>query len=164
MLSLWCKAWYIIIIFLSFGPFTWVPLLSILRMVQSTLQREFPWCFYFWWDAAGELGFEKLSCSSEVLLYCFFFRLGFFYGVRFHYSQVLIVFSFLQASRFFPGSEVLFLLLFIISPFFHFNQSIFFYAKFHCYILGKYSKSLYQSLRYFFIFGKLLDAVQVVIL
>ena len=62
-------------VFLSFGLFIWVPLLSSLRMVLSILQGELLRCLSLWWDFCCRVCFRVFSFlrGSFFLLFLFIF-------------------------------------------------------------------------------------------
>ena len=103
--------------FLSSGPFVLVPLLFILRMVKSILQRSTAQMFIllmrFLLSLVSRFFFVRLRYSYLIL----FFHLYLFDGVRFQYSQVLVIFLFSPCSDFswfgssIPSVICLFLLL-----------------------------------------------------
>ena len=83
-------------------------LLSHSKMISSILQGVLPGVYLLDVTSAAEFGFEKLSRSSEVP-FCFFFHPRLFNGIRFQYSEVLVIFIF----WFSLDLVVLFLLLFV---------------------------------------------------
>ena len=87
----------------------------------------------------------------------FFFHLFFFDGVHFQYSQILVNFlcSYAFLIWLFRSSNCFSL------PTFHYQNSIFFGAKFHSYILTVYSYCSHHGLEFFYIFGKYLDIIHV---
>ena len=63
--------------FLSTDPFVWIPLLSILRMVPSILQRRLPRCLSFWWCFCSRAWSRKAFSFFWGTHFLFFFNLLF---------------------------------------------------------------------------------------
>ena len=116
--------------------FIWLMNLSIL---QAEMLRFWSLCSDFccrtWF-----LVFTFVWCTYSF--WTLFFNLRLFEGVRFLYTQVLVIFLFAMILSWFGTT-----LSSVISPFLLFIITIaYFYAKFHSYILAVYSYCLFQSL------------------
>ena len=84
--------------FLSSGWFFWILPWSILRMVSNILQEVLLGVYSIDEISAAELVFQKFSFSSEVLFSYFFLWSPLFYGDRFQYSLVHVIFLFSKHS------------------------------------------------------------------
>ena len=79
---------------------------------RCTAQTLIPWVDFF-----TNRGFKKFSPSHVILIFDFYFYLHLFDGVRFHNSQELVSFLFLEISDFFLDLVNLLFLLFIFFRF-----------------------------------------------
>ena len=101
--------------FLSSGPFLWVHSLSIFRMVPSILQGRQPWCLSHWCNLCSRVWFRETSSFVWGTHFLFFFHLYLFNGVRFQYSQVLVIFLFSKCrDSFWFGNSILSVISFSI--------------------------------------------------
>ena len=139
ILSLLCKVLCIVLNFvISFLVFWSICWSSFPHPFQEcsrvSYKGDSPGVYPFDKLPSAELGFEKFSRSSEVLFSYFFFHFPVFDGVRFQFSQVLVIFLFSKRSDFYFDLVVLLIPLF---TFFRFSLLAWnlFYAKFHSYIL-----------------------------
>ena len=145
--------------FLSSGPFIEILPLSISRMVASILEVGQLRCLTLWWDSSCKIWFREVFSFVWDTLKNFFFNLHLFDGVRFLFSQVLVIFLFFERSDSFLTWQFYSFcyLSFSASPYEH---DTFFYTEFHSSILTLYSYCLYQS-PLLLHFWKQLDVVHV---
>ena len=104
--------------------------------------------------SATQFTFEKFSRSSEVLFSYFHFHFGFFYGIRFQYSQLLVIFFLYKSSDAFLILQ-LHSFRCISYQLFHYKHGTIFKPYFipisYLYILTVYVR---VSSSFFYIFGK----------
>ena len=119
--------------FSSSGLFVWVPHVSILRRVGSILQEVLPRCFFFWWDFNAWFR-EAFSFVWGTFFLISLFHLHLFDCICFEFSLVLVILLFSDRSDFFLTWQFY---SFLYSSFSTFpsEHSVFFYAKFHSFIL-----------------------------
>ena len=105
------------LISISFGLFVCVLPLSILRMVQNILQGELPRCLFLWWDFYSRVWFWEVFLFFWETLNLLFLWFLFVSWCPLPIFPSNCNFHFLYVFRCFLDSIVLFLLLFLFSPF-----------------------------------------------
>ena len=124
--------------FLTSGPFVWVFLLFILRIVPSILRARLPKCLSVWCDFCSRAWFLEVFSVVWGTLFLFFLS-----SLMFWWNPLPIFPSTYNFPLLFLDLAVLFFMFFV---FFHFS--------FHSYNLAVYFYCFYQSpiLFYLFIF------------
>ena len=96
--SLGCKVLCILISFLIRWSIYWSSFLIYFRNDPEYIKMGKSVVYLFDGISTAEFDFNKISCSSEILL-LFFFHVELFDGVRFQYSQILVVFFLPECSN-----------------------------------------------------------------
>ena len=130
-----CKALRIVINLLSSGPFDWVPILFLLRMVLSIMQSGLLRFLSLSEDFCNRIWFREVFSFISGTFFFFFFHLCFFDVFRLQYSFILIIF--LLSKSFLIWQFYSFCCFSF--PTFHNQPSIFFHDKLHFCKLAVYS-------------------------